>query len=88
MDNIITITTDEGTRVQVEVLDIFSVKNYEDKDYILYTQNASLDEENIKVYISILEKENEDYRLVSITDEQEWIEVQKALEEMEDTDYE
>lgn len=85
MDNIITVTTDNGQTTKIEVLDIFSVVGYEDKEYILYTQNVEVDQDNIKAYISILENNNGSYNLVSIEDEQEWESVQKAIEEMEES---
>ena len=35
MNNIITVTTENGKKVKVEVIDIFQVAGYENKDYIL-----------------------------------------------------
>lgn len=84
MDNIITVTTENNEQVKIEVLDIFSVVGYENKDYILYTQNQEVDNDNIKAYISILENKDGNYSLTAITDDKEWIEVQKAVQEMED----
>lgn len=85
MDNIITVTTDDGQTTKIEVLDIFSVVGYENKEYILYTQNIEVDQDNIKAYISILEDNNGSYNLVSIEDEEEWTAIQKAVEEMEES---
>ena len=84
MDNIITVTTENNQQVKIEVLDIFSVVGYEDKDYILYTQNKEVDTDNIQAYVSILENKDGNYSLVAITDDKEWTEVQKAIQEMED----
>ena len=84
MDNIITVTTENNQQVNIEVLDIFSVVGYDGKDYILYTQNQEIDNDNIKAYISILENKDGNYSLVAITDDKEWTEVQKAIQEMED----
>lgn len=84
MDNIITVTTENNKQVKIEVLDIFSVVGYENKDYILYTQNQEVDNDNIKAYISILENKDGNYSLTAITDDKEWIEVQKTVQEMED----
>ena len=89
MDNIIELTTTEGNKIEVEVLEIFSVAGYEDKEYILYTQNKEADTENVQAYVSILEqKENGDYHLTNIKDEEEFKLVQKAIEEMEEVEYE
>ena len=84
MDNIITVIAENNQQIKIEVLDIFSVVGYENKDYILYTQNQEVDNDNIKAYISILENKDGNYSLTAITDDKEWIEVQKAVQEMED----
>jgi uncharacterized protein YrzB (UPF0473 family) len=84
MNNIITVTTENKKKVKVEVIDIFQVAGYENKDYILYTQNIEVDKDNIKAYISILEEKDGNYTLKGIEDNKEWDDVQKALEEMED----
>lgn len=88
MNNIIKVTTEEGNQIEVEVLDIFGVAGYEDKEYIMYTQNKEVDEDNIKVFISILHKENDQYQLLGIADEQEWATVQKAINEMDEDENE
>jgi len=84
MDNIITITTEDGKQTKVEVIDIFSVVGYEDKDYILYTQNIEVDKDNIKAYVSILEENDGVYSLKEIEDEKEFEDVQAALKEMDE----
>lgn len=81
-DNKITLTTPDNKTVEVEVLDIFNVVGYEGKDYIMYTLGEKVDEENEKVYISILnDKGNNNFELVSITDDKEWDAVEKAIQE-------
>ena len=84
MDNIITVIAENNQQIKIEVLDIFSVVGYENKDYILYTQNKEVDDDNIQAHISILENNDGNYSLVAITDDKEWIEVQKAIQEMYD----
>ena len=81
-DNKIVLTTPDNRKIEVEVLDICNVIGYEDKDYIMYTLGEKVDEENEKVYISILKDHgNNNFELVSIVDEQEWEAVQKAIQE-------
>ena len=81
-DNKITLTTPDNKQLEVEVLDIFNVVGYEGKDYIMYTLGEKVDEENEKVYVSILnEKDDNTLELVSITDETEWDMVEKAIQE-------
>ena len=84
MDNFIKIYDEDGKESKVEVLDIFQVEGYEGKDYILYTQNKELDENNIEVFVSILEQNGDDFSLLNIEDEVEWETVQKAIDEMSD----
>lgn len=84
MDNTIVVTSESGKQTEVEVIDIFQVAGYENKDYILYTQNVEVDDDNIKAYISILEEQDGNYTLKGIEDDQEFTAVQKAIEEMEE----
>ena len=83
MDNFITVVNEDGVTSQVEVLDIFNVNGYE-KDYILYTKNKEIDDNNIEVFVSILENNGDNYSLLNIEDEKEWEDVQKAMDEMGD----
>lgn len=81
-NNKITLTTPDNKTVEVEVLDIFNVVGYEGKDYIMYTLGEKVDEENEKVYISILnDKGDNSFELTSITDDKEWDAVEKAIQE-------
>lgn len=84
MDNNIEIIDENGIKQEVEVLDIFNVSSYDNKEYILYTKNREIDENNIEVFVSILEQNNDNYKLVTIEDEQEWEAVQRAIDEMGD----
>ena len=81
-DNKITLTTPDNKTIEVEVLDIFNVVGYEGKVYIMYTLGEKIDEENEKVYISILnDKGDNNFELVGITDDKEWDMVEKAIQE-------
>ncbi len=81
-ENKITITTPDNKEMEVEVLDIFNVVGYEGKDYIMYTLGEKINEDNEKVYISILnDKGNNTFELLGISDEKEWEAVQQAIQE-------
>lgn len=81
-ENKITITTPDNKEIEVEVLDIFNVVGYEGKDYIMYTLGEKTNEENEKVYISILnDRGNNTFELLEISDEKEWEAVQQAIQE-------
>ena len=81
-ENKITITTPDNKEMEVEVLDIFNVVGYEEKDYIMYTLGEKINEDNERVYISILnDKGNNTFELLGISDEKEWEAVQQAIQE-------
>ena len=79
--NKIKVTNPENQTFEVEVLDIFTVTGYEDKDYILYSLGEEIDADNEQAYVSILKQEGDNYSLVEIHDEKEWETVQKAIQE-------
>lgn len=82
INNIVTITDENNNVFDVEVLDIFNVSGYEGKDYILYTMNEEVDQDNVKVYVSILEQNGDGYILKEITNENELKDVDTAIKEM------
>lgn len=81
MNNYIRVTTPTGEEVEAEVLDIFTVDGYEDKEYILYTFGNEVDANNVEVFVSILKQEGDSFSLENIEDEKEWEEVQLAIDE-------
>ena len=81
MENIIDIYDENGIKYTVEILDTFTVAGYEDKTYVVYTRNIEIDKDNVEVYVSILVKDGDNYRLETISDEEEWKAVSKAMEE-------
>ena len=85
MDNKINVYDEQGNAHEVEVLDIFNVEGY-DKDYILYTNEKEIDDENIEAYVSILKEDNDNYMLLTIEDDNEWNAVHQAINEEGDFD--
>ena len=85
MDNKINVFDEQGNAHEVEVLDVFNGIGY-DKDYILYTNNKEVDNDNIEAFVSILKEENGNYLLLNIEDDNEWNAVQLAINEMGDLD--
>ena len=79
-DRIIKIKTENGQEVDAEVLDIFGVEGY-DHDYCLYTFGEEVDEDNERVYVSIIVEKEDGFDFVAITDQEEWAAVQEALNE-------
>lgn len=79
-NRIIKITTENGKEVDAEVLDIFGVEGF-DHDYCLYTFGEDNDDDNQKVYVSIIKEKDDGFDFIAITDEEEWQAVQEALNE-------
>jgi len=84
MENEIRVVGPDGMESTVEILDIFQVEKYDGKDYVLYTQNKEIDNDKVEVFVSILKEENDNFSLLNIDDEEEWRNVQQALNEMGD----
>lgn len=87
MDNeenkILKIVDEEGNMHEIQVLDIFNVNEYPNKDYILYRKNEELkDDEDEEVLLSIIEENEDNFSLISIEDELEFNTVQKLLFEL------
>ena len=76
--DVIKVFDDNGNVFEVEVLDIFEVEGY-DHEYIMYTRNKEIDEDNIEAFVSILRNDNDNYSLINIEDEEEWNVVQRAI---------
>ena len=53
MDNKIKVTVPNQGQLEIEVLDIFNVADYEGKDYILNTLGEEVDSDHEKAYVSI-----------------------------------
>lgn len=53
MENVINVFDENGVEHQIEVLDIFNVEGY-DNEYVLYTNNKEIDNDNVEAYVSIL----------------------------------
>jgi hypothetical protein len=61
---------ENGEPVEIEVLDIFKLDNYPEKDYILYTKGET-DGEFEKTYVSIIVDTEEEVIFEAIEDEEE-----------------
>lgn len=79
-EKIIKVTTENGQEIEAEVLDIFNVEGY-NNDYCLYTFGEEVDNDNERVYVSIIKETEDGYNFEAITDENEWNAVREALNE-------
>ena len=72
MENELVVTGENGIKYTIKVIDIFAIPDYPDKEYIAYTFEEPIDEENIKAYISILKETETDFSLYGISDKDEF----------------
>ncbi len=77
-DNTLTVTDENNIPVTIEVLDIFKLDQYPDKEYIFYTKNEE-EGEYLKTYVSILNEQEETASLDAIEDEAEFNLVQQYI---------
>ena len=86
MENILNVEDENGNVIGVEVLDIFTLPEYPEKQYIMYSKGEVVDEENEKVYVSIIDDSGESAELLNIEDENEWNKVQEYINKVPSED--
>ena len=79
IDNYLDVISEDGRKIKAEVIDIFSVEEYPDKDYIIYSFGEDVHKDAEKVYISIIADAYDEFRLLTIEDPKEWSIVQEAI---------
>jgi len=77
-DYMMDIYDENGNLIKIEVLDIFEVEGY-DKKYIIYSK-GEIENDNERVYVSILEYNENKSTFKPIEDDKEWEDVREALE--------
>ena len=82
--NLIEVIGENGEKFQAEVIEIFEVEEYPGKEYILYSFGEQVDDENEKVYVSILNEKEDEYVLSYIEDDAEYDAVCEAFDEFLD----
>ncbi len=76
--NIFTIINEENEQIDCEVL--FTIDSDEtQKSYIVYTDNSTDEDGNIKTYASIYDPSGESLKLTPIETEKEWDMIEKIL---------
>lgn len=80
----VTLTLDDGTDMECEVLCIFPVG---EKDYIALIPVDKADDENAEIFLyHFIEKENEEIELLNIEDDEEFEAVSDAFDELMDSE--
>ncbi len=82
MDNFLTVKTADGKDWQILVLDTFTVDEYPNKNYIVYTFGEQESPETIKSYISVLNESDSYFTLEAMADEEEKDIVREAYQNM------
>lgn len=77
----IIVTTESGKQMEAQVIDIIEVPEF-NKEYIFYSFGEKLEDNQMKVYVSILIEENEKIILKGIEDDNEWEVVKEILDSM------
>lgn len=81
--NTFTIMDEKGKEVTCEVLFTFDSEETK-KSYIVYTDNTTDDDGNVRVYASIYNKESENTELQPIQTEREWKIVETILNSIQE----
>lgn len=76
------VMNDEGKEVECEVLFTFESDETK-KNYIVYTDNTTDEEGNIKVYASIYNPNETETKLLPIETDKEWKVIETILEELQ-----
>ena len=82
MENELVVSGENGVKYKIKVIDIFTVDEYPEKEYIAYTFEEPIDAEHIKAYISILKETETDFSLLGISDKNEWNVVQQNFNDL------
>jgi len=80
--NVFTVLNDEGKEIECEVLFTFESEET-NKNYLVYTDNTTDENGNIKVYASIFDPNEETSDLLPIETEREWKIIETILEEIQ-----
>ena len=82
---IITITLENGTKVEVELLLSFKF-NDNNKEYVIYTKNETDDNGNVTIYVSSVTRVGDDVTLGTVSDDTEWSRIKDLLRELSKND--
>ena len=85
MDNKVIVTLEDGMKKEVNVLDIFKLEKYPNKEYIVYTFSVAAENGGDDDYacISELIESDNNFEFKTIESEEEWSDIQTAIKELE-----
>ena len=83
---ILTITKTDGSKEQVEEVISFEFNDTK-KRYVVYTKNEKDENGNVTVYVSNVDRESGEPKLMGVDDEAEWARIKDVLRELSKDDY-
>ena len=78
---IMSIVANDGSIEEVEVLLAFQFKDT-NKEYVVYTKNEKDDNGNITVYVSNINRDGEEPKLLGVETDEEWNRIKDVLREL------
>lgn len=81
--NVFTVMNDEGKEVECEVLFTFDSEET-NKSYMVYTDNTTDTDGNVKVYASVYDPNGDNTELLPIETEREWKIIETILESIQE----
>ena len=82
---IMSIVSNDGSIEEVEVILAFEFKNT-NKEYVVYTKNEKDENGNITVYVSNIDRSEEEPKLLGVENETEWNKIKDVLRELSKTE--
>lgn len=81
--NTFTVMNDKGEEITCEVLFTFESEETK-KNYIVYTDNTTDKDGNVKVYASVFDPKNENTELMPIETDREWKIIETILDSIQE----
>ncbi len=82
---IMSIVSNDGSIEEVEVILAFEFKDT-NKEYVVYTKNEKDENGNITVYVSNIDRSEEEPKLLGVENETEWNKIKDVLRELSKTE--
>ncbi len=80
------IVSEDGSIEEVEVILAFEFKDNK-KEYVIYTKNEKDENGNVTVYVSNVNRESGEPKLMGVEDESEWTRIKDVLRELSKDEY-
>lgn len=78
---VMSIVSNDGAIENVEVILAFEFKDT-NKEYVVYTKNEKDENGNITVYVSNIDRSEEEPKLLGVENENEWNKIKDVLREL------